>query len=68
MLQTISDLDLKKFILPVSYRPFDDRYVFWHDAVVWRTVKKVMRHMLKKNTGIVARRQQLPDKPCSYFL
>ena len=57
MLQTISDLELNKFILPVTYRPFDNRYIFWHDALVWRTVKKVMRHMLEENIALITPRQ-----------
>lgn len=67
MLQSISDTELKKYILPIAYRPFCYRYIFWHDSVVWRTVKRVTKHMLEKNIGIVARRQQLPDKPRNYF-
>lgn len=57
MLQHISDSELKNFIYSVTYRPFDNRYIFWHDSVVWRTVKRVMRHMLEKNIGIVTSRQ-----------
>jgi predicted helicase len=67
MLQRFNDSELKTFIYPVSYRPFDNRYIFWHDSVVWRTVKRVTKHMLEENIGIVARRQQLPDRPCNYF-
>jgi len=66
-LQSISDSKLQECIQPVSYRPFDNRYIFWHDSVVWRTVKRVMRHMQEENIGIVTRRQQLADRPCNYF-
>ena len=57
MLQSISDTELKKYILPIAYRPFCYRYIFWHDSVVWRTVRRVMYHMLKKNIGIMICRQ-----------
>jgi predicted helicase len=67
MLQTIPDSDLNKFILPVLYRPFDIQWIFYHDSVVWRTVKKVMRHMMKENFGIITRRQMLPGRPCNYI-
>ncbi len=51
--------DLKKYIYPISYRPFDNRYVFYEDKLVWRTVRKVMCHFLHgNNLGIVFRRQQ----------
>ncbi len=38
--------DLERFLKPVTYRPFDHRFIFYHDSLVWRTVKNVMRHML----------------------
>ncbi len=60
MLQDISDSELKEFILPVLYRPFDVRWIFYHDAVVWRTVKKVMRHMMQENEGLLWTRPMSP--------
>jgi len=49
---------LDDFVKPVLYRPFDWRLIFYHDALVWRTVKKVMRHMQGgKNVGLVTVRQ-----------
>jgi predicted helicase len=41
-----AETDLDQFIIPVTYRPLDDRLIFYHDSLVWRTVKAVMRHML----------------------
>jgi len=52
MLQSISDSDLNNFTLPVLYRPFDVRWIFYHDSVVWRTAKRVMYHMMQKNLGL----------------
>ncbi len=67
LLQPIRDSELDQFILPVLYRPFDVRWIFYHDAVVWRTVKRLMRHMLAgKNLGLITRRQMLPTRPCNY--
>ncbi|MGA2467834.1 MAG: type ISP restriction/modification enzyme [Thermodesulfobacteriota bacterium] len=60
MLQSISDSDLNKFILPVLYRPFDIQWIFYHDSVVWRTVKRIMRHMVEKNIGFLFTRPQSP--------
>jgi hypothetical protein len=57
MLQDISDSELEQLILPVLYRPFDVRWIFYHDAVVWRTVKKVMRHMIRENLGLISPRR-----------
>ncbi len=49
MLQQIPDSDLENYILPVLYRPFDIRWIFYHDSVVWRTVKKIMRHTIARD-------------------
>ena len=38
--------DLGAHIHPVLYRPVDHRLIFYHDSLVWRTVKKIMGHML----------------------
>ncbi len=56
-LQDISNSELQDYILPVLYRPFDVRWIFYHDAVVWRTVKKVMQHMMRMNLGLLVPRQ-----------
>lgn len=58
MLQKFNDSELKTFIYPVSYRPFDNRYIFWHDSIVWRTARRVMRHMLEENIGLLTTRFQ----------
>lgn len=52
MLQSMPDSDLNKFILPVLYRPFDVQSIFYHDSVVWRTVKRVMDHMMHENISL----------------
>ena len=59
-LQSIPDSNLNKFILQVLYRPFDVRWIFYHDSVVWRTVKRVMWHMMRENLGILFTRPQSP--------
>ena len=53
-----SENDLEKYVVPVLYRPFDVRWIFYHDALVWRTVKRVMRHMLEgENLALITPRQ-----------
>lgn len=50
--------DLHRHIRPILYRPFDERLIFYHDSLVWRTVKQIMRHMLAgKNLGLITVRQ-----------
>jgi len=57
MLQQVSDDELEKYIFPVLYRPFDVRWIFYHDSVVWRTVKRIMAHMLRENLGLIVPRR-----------
>jgi len=68
MLQKITDSELKNFIYSVTYRPFDDRYIFWHDSVVWRTVKRVMRHMLEENVAIITARSNKSSEMDHFFI
>ncbi len=57
-LQGIDEGQMQECIQPVLYRPFDMRYIFYHDAVVWRTARRVMRHMLAgENLGLITVRQ-----------
>ena len=63
-----ADKDALNKIYPILYRPFDVRYVFYHEAVIERPRFEVMRHMLAgENLGLITRRQQLPGKECTYF-
>jgi len=57
MLQEMTDSQLEDYVLPVLYRPFDSRWIFYHDALVWRTVKRVMRHLVRGNLGLITTRQ-----------
>ena len=54
--------DLKQHIKPLLYRPFDNRFIFYHDSLVWRTVKQVMRHMLAgENVALIVPRQVVTE-------
>jgi predicted helicase len=67
MLQPISDSDLNKFIFPVQYRPFDVQWIFYHDSVVWRTVKRVMLHMIQENLGLITARSNKSKQMNHFF-
>ena len=57
-LQSISESDLDDLMLPVLYRPFDLRWIFYQDSLVWRTVKRVMSHMIAgENIALITTRQ-----------
>jgi hypothetical protein len=44
-------------ILPCFYRPFDKRYVYYHDAVVERRLFSVLGHLTRPNLAIATMRQ-----------
>jgi len=53
-----NESDLSKYIKPISYRPFDNRFIFYEDKLVWRTVRKVMQHFtLGENIGLTLCKQ-----------
>ena len=49
MLKNLSEKQIQELITPVHYRPFDIRNIFYHDSLVWRTVKRIMQHMIKRD-------------------
>ncbi len=49
----IEDADEEKSITRILYRPFDVQWIFYHDALIERMRKNVMRHMMRKNLGLI---------------
>ncbi|NCU30860.1 DNA methyltransferase [Candidatus Saccharibacteria bacterium] len=57
-----SHADLSKFVKRISYRPFDDRWIFYEDKLVWRPVHKVMDSIIdKENVALALCRQSAID-------
>lgn len=53
----IKNAEWEQAITKILYRPFDERWIFYHDAVIERSRKEVMQHMLKENLGLITNRQ-----------
>jgi len=51
------DKHWKDSIMKILYRPFDIRWIFYHDEVMERSRKVVMRHMMQENLGLITVRQ-----------
>lgn len=47
----------EKNIVPISYRPFDKRYVYYHEDFIERSRIEVMKHLLNNSYGIISTRQ-----------
>lgn len=52
-----NDSDWESTITKILYRPFDIQWIFYHDAMIERSRKNVMRHMLEENMGLITNRQ-----------
>ena len=56
--------NLSDFITPISYRPFDNRFIFYEDKIVWRCVRKIMRHFMNgPNVGLIFKRGFSEESP-----
>lgn len=55
--EIMKDDDWEQAITKILYRPFDKQWIFYHDAVIERSRKEVMRHMIQDNLGLITVRQ-----------
>jgi len=62
----INDIDTN--IKEILYRPFDNRYIFYHKSLIERMRDDVMRHMLEENISLCFMRQYSGNIPYSHFL
>ena len=62
------DKHWNKKILPCLYRPFDVRWLFYHQLAVDRGRGEVMRHMMHDNLGLISMRQVALDEPYTHVL
>jgi predicted helicase len=54
----VKDLDgYENYIKEILYRPFDNRYIFYHQSLIERMRLDIMRHMLEENIAILTCRQ-----------
>ncbi len=44
------------YIKRIEYGPFDGRYIFYEDALVWRTVHRIMDHLDGENIALLSSR------------
>ena len=66
--KVMENSEWKKYVTKILYRPFDIRWIFYHDALIERSRKEVMQHMLKENLSICFMRQVSLSEEYSHFL
>jgi predicted helicase len=55
--ELMSDSEYLDSLRPILYRPFDTRWIFYHDAVIERTRREVMQHMFGENISLIVPRR-----------
>ncbi|QNK85815.1 N-6 DNA methylase [Aliarcobacter cryaerophilus] len=58
----------EKYIKEISYRPFDVRYIYYQDNIVFRSRTKLMKHLFKENIAINLVRAGRNIDSSNYFL
>lgn len=53
----MKDDNWEKAITKILYRPFDEQWIFYHDAGIERSRREVMQHMMRENLGLITNRQ-----------
>jgi predicted helicase len=55
----VKDLDgYENYIKEILYRPFDNRYIFYHQSLIERMRLDIMRHMLEDNIGLITHKRE----------
>lgn len=61
--------NIEQFYQNILYRPFDQRFIFYHDALIERSRRDVMDHLINhENLSLCFVRQFSGDMPYSHFL
>jgi len=55
--QVVKDADWELSLMKILYRPFDERWIFYHDSVIERSRKEIMTNLLKENVGLILPRR-----------
>jgi predicted helicase len=63
-----NEKDRDKYYTQILYRPFDIRHLFYHNAVIERGRREVMRHMLQPNLALLTHRREEIQIPYTHFL
>ena len=62
------DLDWKNSIIKILYRPFDERWILYHDEMIERSRKDVMQHLIQDNIGLIFHKREELQIPYSHFM
>lgn len=63
----LNDNDWEKAFTKILYRPFDERHIYYHDALIERSRKEVMQHMLNDNLALITARSNKSGEMNHFF-
>ncbi|HEX7456320.1 MAG TPA: type ISP restriction/modification enzyme [Candidatus Nanoarchaeia archaeon] len=58
----------EEYFTKILYRPFDERWIYYHSSVVERTRENVMKHMLKPNLALIVNRTVKAENLDHFFV
>ena len=64
----MKDDNWEQAITKILYRPFDEQWIFFHDAVIEISRKEVMQHMIQDNLALLTHRREELDVPYTHVL
>ena len=66
----IKAADVSSFIHPITYRPFDSRWIYYNPAIIEKGDSKfpTLRHMLETNLGLISARIQVTGSANAMFV
>lgn len=64
----VKDDEWEKKITKILYRPFDVRWIFYHQHAIDFGREEIMRHMTRENLGLISMRQVSLDEPYTHIL
>ena len=50
--QRLSTLNFEDYVIPTNYRPFDNRFIFYDQSLVWGRSWPTLRHLASENSNI----------------
>ncbi len=62
------DKDWERRFTRILYRPFDEKWLFYHPALIERSRSEVMQHMMKPNFALLTHKREELNIPYSHFL
>jgi predicted helicase len=63
-----SDENWEDAFTKILYRPFDVQYVYYHEALIERSRRNVMRHMMQDNLGLILPKRVETKIPWSHIM